>query len=510
MTDYTGRLAVLFVHGLGGSSVGTWSAISHVISTDDLLSFCDLHYFEYPTSLIRLPFRPRSLRIQDLSVALQTKLAGLSRSYAQVVVVAHSLGGLIARTCLLDRVKRREGMPFDALLLYGTPNSGAALAAVGRLLSWRQHQVRQMCKASDFLHLLNVDWAALRDHIPIPIVYVAGGQDRVVGLDSAGPIFDSKSIKLVSSCNHLSLIRPNKKEDLSYIILRDLIIDVRKPSSVDIHDLAVARSSSTTITRQTPLRASNRLALFSVYSKGCEPYYLFRQVDQLLEDHLTSSNIWVSGPSGVGKTAAITRQLIRGGNSFHYVNLAPYAGMKTAQLLRAIYEQLCERFNIEPESLGTVADSIRLISTTLQKSLFPNFTLFIEEIPSSDLSQLTEFIDCLNSLIILHTSQPFQSETYFIFSSIYDPQQTIRDNRLKLRERVNFVQLEPWDQDDLLQLVNMIGDALSLSLNSDEVSAAVDAALGSPRFIKMLLRTVSQLTGSFHTALRKTVEEHAS
>jgi hypothetical protein len=121
---------LLFVHGLGGAGQATWRDGTHpgfpeLISADGALrDLADVAFFEYPTSLLRLPFTRILPRIRDLAEGLRSQIEIRYPDYKSIALICHSLGGLVARKYLIEEVKRGRDLRVDKLLLFAVPNNG--------------------------------------------------------------------------------------------------------------------------------------------------------------------------------------------------------------------------------------------------------------------------------------------------------------------------------------------------------------------------------------------------
>lgn len=218
---------IIFVHGLGGDPAGTWGRFPELIKADPTLKEFDTTCFAYPTSLFRLPFSKKYLSIQTLADALRTLLNVTCADRANLILVCHSLGGLIARRYLIDEVKRQTELRVRGLLLYAVPNDGAGLAEVSSYISWRHDQLRQLCRDSDLIRDLSSDWETFGMANRVSIHYVVGGLDRVVNEKGArGGSWGSQNVDVIPDRGHRSIVKPLDANDLSYRILEQFAVSV--------------------------------------------------------------------------------------------------------------------------------------------------------------------------------------------------------------------------------------------------------------------------------------------
>jgi len=221
---------IMFVHGLGGAGESTWrgagrDGFPELIARDSALQReADVAFFEYPTSLFRLPFSGKAPGIRDLAEGLRSQLEVRYPEYKSIALVCHSLGGLVARKYLLEEVKRGSNTRIDKLLLYAVPNHGAGLASVGNLMSWRHNQLRQLCRTSDFLEELNADWNKFEMRKQVQVTYVAGGQDGAVTKQSAVDQWGEVGVHLILNADHRSVVKPQAATDLAYMIFRQFLL----------------------------------------------------------------------------------------------------------------------------------------------------------------------------------------------------------------------------------------------------------------------------------------------
>lgn len=220
----SGKRLILFIHGLGGS-IKTWKMFGEVIAADMTLSDqYDLDYYVYPTSLVTWRFWRPIPKIQDLADGLKSYIDNKSREYDSIVLVCHSLGGLVGRYYILKEIKNRAIIKATKMILYATPNNGASLAHVGRLLSWRHYQIKQLCKDSDIIEFLNTDWETFNVKQQIRMKYVIAGLDNIVMKTSAQGHWGNTDTETVIDRGHFNIVLPSDKEDLSYKILKNFLV----------------------------------------------------------------------------------------------------------------------------------------------------------------------------------------------------------------------------------------------------------------------------------------------
>ncbi len=221
---------ILFVHGLGGNSSDTWGDFATYIKADPKLATYDVGFFEYPTTLINIKFWKRYPPIQTLADALSTLIDNRYGKHRPIILVAHSLGGLIARSYLVDEVMGDNHLRVAKLLLYAVPNTGAGLAKVANHLSWRQPQLKQLCKGSDLINLLNRAWEKLDVADIVDVRYVIADNDNVVDKSSAEAFPGNPRVEILLGRDHRNCVKPESSTDLSFDILKNFTLEEASPA----------------------------------------------------------------------------------------------------------------------------------------------------------------------------------------------------------------------------------------------------------------------------------------
>lgn len=222
---------VLFVHGLGGS-YWTWNKFStHLKQNWNELETFDLEYDDYyesqgfffSTPFIRILGKLWSVTfgpgIESLSRHLKTVIDQTCKEYKHVIIVAHSMGGIVARKYILDTLRETKTVgKTKALITYATPHHGSILAnyyliAVNilglRIKRFRSKQIDNLSRKSSFLSELNKSWSELGVEGKIDFKRVVGQRDGVVDAESSAFRFDP-NVSEVANKGHFSIIRPKK------------------------------------------------------------------------------------------------------------------------------------------------------------------------------------------------------------------------------------------------------------------------------------------------------------
>lgn len=135
---------VIFVHGFGGSATKTWRGMD-VLLDDPRAKSADVLFYGYE-SLAAQAHSSATLFRKFLSEVASTgpqwletlKSAGArgNRNYKDVLIVAHSLGAVVARRALLDTLASKPPwMQHTRLLLFGPAHKGTRLLELTKMLS---------------------------------------------------------------------------------------------------------------------------------------------------------------------------------------------------------------------------------------------------------------------------------------------------------------------------------------------------------------------------------------
>jgi nucleoside phosphorylase len=236
--------------------------------------------------------------------------------------------------------------------------------------------------------------------------------------------------------------------------------------------------------------------LFDLYDNSKELYYIEREKDANFIPTLNQFSIWISGPTGSGKSNLILRNLILNKLDFIQISLASCIGLNVdiifKEILYEISSQSGSRTQIQPKTFPECSKAI--IETLREKYSNKELFILIEEIPLGSEPQFKEFSEKLFSLLISKILTGNLDKVKFILSSIINPIDSIKLYQHKVHQQLAFLYLEYWQAQEIFSLVTMIEKNLNYPLPLDIKDALIEISGGSPRFIKKFFRSLFTIT----------------
>lgn len=247
--------------------------------------------------------------------------------------------------------------------------------------------------------------------------------------------------------------------------------------------------------------------LFSWYTDNVEKYYLSREIDREINGILNCFGIWISGPCGSGKTIAALRNLQVNKRNYIFMSLSQANFSNGSDIFKDIFFELKD---IVMETIGVKYDSPddnRYLAkiTEIFINHYSDELIFIcmDEVPIGCEEHAEKF---LNNIVALQgsiaNSSP-KSDVRIVVSTIRNPKDFIRDFQVKVKEKIRFLEISYWSQDEIRSLLNILQESLSINFNGDE-EKIIEASCGSPRFVKTFIRSYI----SFKDDEKWTIDRH--
>lgn len=237
---------ILFVHGFCGGEA-TWRngearSFPELFFDDlEISENYDIAHFSYFTKLLNLFAKAgkvstlvkrmfgashgklaNNISIEEVGNLLRTEIRFKLQMYDNVIVVAHSMGGLVAKSAIIKDIEEKIPSKIKLFISLAVPHQGAEAATFGKLIS-DNLQIEGLSPLNDFIHKVNDEW--LKTSLRPTTKYFYGVHDSVVKKTSAVPIDKDKSDAIPVDEDHTSITKPENPAGTTVIAVKQIILD---------------------------------------------------------------------------------------------------------------------------------------------------------------------------------------------------------------------------------------------------------------------------------------------
>lgn len=240
---------LIFIHGFTSDS-DTWknsmkqSFPEMLLEEDFIGENFDVGYFNYFTKLLdfkksrfstgvirtvfgRTSKAKKNIGIRNLSEHLKSSIDIYCQDYENLVLIAHSMGGLISKAFILDDINENKNTKVKLFLSLAVPHKGSSWAEIGGKLAKSNPQVIDLKPLSSFLDKVNDDWIQQQKTNLPKTVYYYGQFDEIVDEQNAISFQVGKKLKVACNYDHFDISKPESKDSIVYQgIKRDLDVFV--------------------------------------------------------------------------------------------------------------------------------------------------------------------------------------------------------------------------------------------------------------------------------------------
>lgn len=238
---------IVLVHGLTGGKE-TWiengvkRIPDYLLENNEITENFDVGYFEYFTKLTdrigivkwlmayalgkSTPLK-RNLSIADIKDILYSELENLSLKYDKIVIIAHSMGGLISKSAILKAIEE-ENTTVSLFLSLCVPHNGAGLANIGGTLLRNKH-IKDLSLLNPMMTEVNRKWLLpdVRESLP-ETIYFQGKNDIVVA-NASSEGYEARKPRIVfTEDDHFSILVPSSGENLVMSTMIGAILETLK------------------------------------------------------------------------------------------------------------------------------------------------------------------------------------------------------------------------------------------------------------------------------------------
>lgn len=311
------KKAIIFIHGLSGDELNTWTKKGNLSLPDSFSKDQDLGEFDIFSFGYRTGFFLKQYNIEEISRLLVTQMNYRLRGRNAIYLITHSQGGLIARQLilhLLDREMKNDAERIKGIVYLAVPFGGAT---AGTLMQWGASlipnilgrwffsvQVLSLAVFSKELSLLRERWNLIFSNKKLPNLQekaVIGLKDRTVTSFSARPDhitdieevdedhrsickFDSNHILYNSIKQFITSPRGDNEETIENE--KDKQISKKADEYLSINNYKKALDEYISLAGKAK---SKEMQLYIKYQQGICLYYLAEESNSEKERYLTNS-----------------------------------------------------------------------------------------------------------------------------------------------------------------------------------------------------------------------------
>jgi PGAP1-like protein len=202
---------LLFLHGWNGDIGETWQQFPRLACDDPSLSRTDVISVGYPTYM-----KKSGYTVVETAMWIYQELLERTalKETDKVAIIAHSMGGLIAREIALKSPTSKIQLHIVAITTISSPHNGTDIGSIAHGLGVSSHYTLDMKHGSSMLTSLHARWNDTDPKYRPRRVCFGGIADHVVDTDSA--FFQCDEQYKIQQWGHSELVKPLSRDDERY------------------------------------------------------------------------------------------------------------------------------------------------------------------------------------------------------------------------------------------------------------------------------------------------------
>lgn len=240
---------ILFIHGLIGSNETWKNEVTQntfpelLLKDSEIKNNFDIAYFEYYSSFLKIKERlsiltsliskdkstPKNISVSEISDLLNTRINYELESYQSMIIIAHSMGGIIAKKTILDFAENGNSK-IKLFLSLAVPHLGSSLADYAGFIS-SNIQIKHLKPFQEESMTLLEKWN--KSSVLPTTKYYAGVYERVVNPYSAIPPHTHENDKIKVDENHITIAKPKDEKNIVIVSTLKFLKDFLKNTKAD-------------------------------------------------------------------------------------------------------------------------------------------------------------------------------------------------------------------------------------------------------------------------------------
>lgn len=222
---------IILIHGLGGSTDGTWGKFPELITKDVDIPY-EVHLIGYTTpmpELLRpltyLRFLAKAPSLLNIANGIITDIeTSCDLEKDNIILAGHSLGGVVLKKVLLILKNRGQTHNIKKVCFFDVPHEGSGYANIGRYLFFRNRHMKSLVNNSIELDDLNEQWVGSSLNDELIIQSIIAENDDIVSATSSKSIFRDHSIKTILGVNHTTIVKPESYDSTVYKVFKEFVL----------------------------------------------------------------------------------------------------------------------------------------------------------------------------------------------------------------------------------------------------------------------------------------------
>jgi hypothetical protein len=214
---------IILVHGLAGTTDGTWGKFPDFLDKDSDLEFDIVSCGYESPSLWKIWKRAPSILNVANGVLTDIK-ARCNIENDEIILAGHSLGGIIVKKVLLLLENKRISHKIVKVCFFDVPHDGSGYATAGKNVAFRNRHLKSLTRDSSELDDLNEQWVNSGLNNSLDILSIIAANDDIVSTSSSKSIFREHEVETINDVNHRTIVKPESTNSLAYIVFKRFIL----------------------------------------------------------------------------------------------------------------------------------------------------------------------------------------------------------------------------------------------------------------------------------------------